>query len=60
MAYDDDPRAYLETEARLIAENETHAVLAVRIDKAMIRRNMLLLSALLDLCIDTRAKCPTR
>lgn len=59
MAYQDDPFAYLETEARLIAENETHAVLALRIDKALIARNMLLLSALLDLCLQYPAKCPT-
>lgn len=44
-----DPRSYLETDARIIAENETHVALAVRLDKAMISRNLLLLAALADL-----------
>lgn len=44
-----DPRAYLETEARIIAENDTHAVIALRLDKKMIARNMLFLAALSDM-----------
>lgn len=44
-----DPRGYLETEARIIAENETYAVIAVRVEKAFLARNLLLLAALADL-----------
>lgn len=44
-----DPRAYLETESRIIAENETHAVIALRLEKATIARNLLFLAALADL-----------
>jgi hypothetical protein len=44
-----DPRALLETEARIIAEDDTHIVLAVRIEKATLGRNRRLLAALLDL-----------
>lgn len=44
-----DPRSYLETEARIIAENDTHAVIALRVDKAFLRRNLLLMAALADL-----------
>lgn len=41
-----DPRAYLDTEARIIAENETHAVFALRVEKATIARNLPFLAAL--------------
>lgn len=44
-----DPRAYLDTEARIIAEDETYAVIAVRVEKAFLARNLLLLAALADL-----------
>lgn len=44
-----DPRAYLETEARIIAENDTHAVIALRLEKASIARNLPFLAALADL-----------
>lgn len=44
-----DPRAYLDTEARIIAENETHAVIALRVEKSSIARNLPLLAALADL-----------
>lgn len=44
-----DPRAYLETEARLIAENDTHVALALRVEKAAIMRNLPFLAALADL-----------
>lgn len=44
-----DPRAYLETEARIIAEDETYAVIALRVEKALLSRNLLLLAALADL-----------
>jgi hypothetical protein len=41
-----DPRAYLETDARIIAENDTHAAIVVRVDKAWFSRNLLFLAAL--------------
>lgn len=43
-----DPRAYLETEARIIAENETHVVIAHRVEKAAIARYLPLMAALAD------------
>lgn len=54
-----DPRAYLETEARIIAENDTHVVIAHRLEKAVIARNLPLLAALADLMSDdTSSKIP--
>jgi flagellar biosynthesis protein FlhB len=44
-----DPRAYLETEARIIVENETHVAIALRLEKATIARNLPFLAALADL-----------
>lgn len=44
-----DPRAYLETEARIIAENETHIAIALRVEKAKIARYLPLMAALADL-----------
>lgn len=44
-----DPRIYLETEARIIAENDTHAVIAIRVDKCFFARNLLFMAALSDL-----------
>jgi hypothetical protein len=44
-----DPRAYLETPARIIAENDTHLVVAIRVEKSWFARNLLFLSALADL-----------
>lgn len=44
-----DPRAYLQTEARIIAKNDTYTVFAVRVANASIERNMPLLAALADL-----------
>ncbi|MCC8946023.1 hypothetical protein H8A97_13160 [Bradyrhizobium sp. Arg62] len=41
-----DPQTYLETEAKIIAENETHAVVAVRVEKALFARNAPLLASL--------------
>jgi translation initiation factor RLI1 len=49
MAEDIDPRAYLDTEARIIAENDVYAVIAVRVEKALIAHNLPLLAALSDL-----------
>lgn len=53
-----DPRAYLETEARIIAENDTHAVIALRIEKAAIYRNLPLLAALSDLLPSQHERAP--
>lgn len=44
-----DPRAYLETPARIIAENDTHVVIAIRVEKSCFAQNLLFLSALADL-----------
>ena len=44
-----DTRTYLETDARIIAENDTHVAIALRVEKALIARNMPLLAALADL-----------
>lgn len=44
-----DPRAYLETEARIIVQNETHVAIAVRLEKAVIARNLPFLAALAEL-----------
>jgi hypothetical protein len=44
-----DPHSYLETEARIIAENDTHVAVALRVEKAVISRNLLPLAALADL-----------
>jgi len=48
-----DNRGYLLTEMRIIAENDTHAVLAIRLDKSWIARNLPVLSALADLAPPT-------
>jgi hypothetical protein len=44
-----DPLSYLETEARIIAENDTHVAIALRLEKTTIARNLLFLAALADL-----------
>lgn len=44
-----DPRRYLETEARIIAENDTHVAIALRVEKAAIARYLPLMAALADL-----------
>lgn len=46
---EDDPRAYLATEARIIAENDTHAVIALRVEKSWFERNLHFIAALSDL-----------
>ncbi len=43
-----DPRHYLETEARIIAENDTHVAIALRVEKAKIARYLPLMAALAD------------
>lgn len=44
-----DPRTYLETDARIIVQNDTHAVIALRLEKATIARNLPFLAALAEL-----------
>lgn len=44
-----DPRQYLETEARIIAENETYVAIALRVEKAQIARYLPLMAALADI-----------
>lgn len=44
-----DARSYLETDARIIAENDTHVAIALRVEKVAIARNLPLLAALADL-----------
>ena len=55
-----DPRADLETEARIIAENDTHAVVAVRVDKDWFARNLLFLAALAELKPGPVAPAPVK
>lgn len=54
MSSSHDPGMYLETEARIIAENETHAVVAVRVDKKWIARNLGVFAALSNLPATTK------
>lgn len=49
MLVETDKRGYLETEARIIAENDTHVAIALRLEKATIARNLPFLAALGDL-----------
>ena len=41
-------QAYLETDARIIAENDRFVVVAVRLEKSIVARNLPFLSALAD------------
>lgn len=43
-----DPNAYLETPARIIAEDRKYIVVALRIEKEWLRSNMAFLAALAD------------
>jgi hypothetical protein len=43
-----DPYGYLETPARIIAENDKYAVVAVRVEKEWLRSNIGFLAALAD------------
>ena len=47
--YEGDPRGYLLTEARIIAEDDRYAVLAIRVEKETIARNLALFAALANL-----------
>lgn len=51
-----DHASLLSTDARIIAENETHAVVAVRISKKWIGLNMPFIAALADLTTVLRQK----
>lgn len=55
-----DTRHYLETEARIIVENDTHAVLALRVEKATIARNLPFLAALADLVPALKTILPSK
>jgi hypothetical protein len=46
----------LRTDARIIAEDETHAVVALRINKKWIGRNLPFLAAIADLSAVLRQK----
>jgi hypothetical protein len=43
-----DPRHYLETYGRIIAENKTHVAVVLRVEKATIARYLPLMAALAD------------
>lgn len=43
-----DPRQYLETDGRIIAENKTHVAIVLRVEKATIARYLPLMAALAD------------
>ncbi|MCC8968187.1 hypothetical protein H8A95_39260 [Bradyrhizobium sp. Pear76] len=51
MTRKDKTLRYLEKEAQIITQNETHAVVAVRIEKAFFSRNLLLLASLAKLIV---------
>jgi hypothetical protein len=42
---------HFKTEAKIIAENETHAVVAVRLEKAAFARNATLLASLANIVL---------
>lgn len=44
-----DPRAYLDTDARIIAENDQYAVVAMRFDKSWVERNLHFIAAITNL-----------
>jgi hypothetical protein len=49
-----DRASLLETEARVIAEDETHAVIALRVEKRWIDRNMPFFSAIAEISTPKR------
>lgn len=51
-----DQASLLRTDARIIAEDDTHAVVAVRINKKWIGRNLPFLAAIADLSAVLRQK----
>lgn len=46
-----EKNALLQTPARILVENETHAVIAVRVEKKMISSNLAFLATLADLVL---------
>ena len=57
---EEDPRAYLSTDARIIAENDTHAVIAIRVEKCWLDRNIHFFAALSSLACHTRSRVKVR
>ena len=53
---DQDLRAHLEPEARIIAEDDTHATVVVRVKKDWLARNLFFLAALAELTPAAPAK----
>jgi hypothetical protein len=51
-----DHASLLRTDARIIAEDDTHAVVALRINKKWIGRNLPFLAAMADLTAALRQK----
>lgn len=54
---DEDPTRLLATRARLIAEDDTHVVFAVRISKQLIKDNLLLLTSAMEAALDQPERC---
>jgi hypothetical protein len=52
MSENHDPHGYLETEARIIAQDSTHAVICLRIEKSWFARNLQLMAVLAELIPD--------
>ncbi len=53
-------KALLNIEACILTENNDHAVIAFRVDKAVIARNLHFLAALADLRCTCTDRCPAR
>lgn len=51
---DIDPRALLGTEARIVSEDRTHAVIAVRIEKRWLERNRRFIAHLVEMAFGGR------
>lgn len=51
-----DQASLLRTDARIIAEDDTHAVVALRISKKWMSRNLPFLAALAELTANLRQK----
>jgi hypothetical protein len=51
-----DQASLLRTDARIIAEDDTHAVVALRINKKWVSRNLSFLAAIADLSAVLRQK----
>lgn len=51
-----EKKALFASEAKVIAENATHAVITLRIPKCWITRNIGFLAAIVDIVLTRRAK----